>query len=209
MVHAPAPEPRPEELRTVEDDIHHVAQAFTAFEETEQSQIFPNAAFGYWKVTVERPLRIAGTEPERVYKASEISKLRKEGQRDENAAPTIKRIHPAGTTPDPLHGLFAATIKGKPAVVEYEPDPDLRDTEQIPLLHHGGMDAFIRREILPYAPDAWYLPTNVKTGYEINFNRHFYKPAPMRSLDDIVADILALERESEGLLSRIVVAGAS
>ena len=71
------------------------------------------------------------------------------------------------------------------------------------------MDAFIRREILPYAPDAWYLPTNVKTGYEINFNRHFYKPAPMRSLDDIVADILALERESEGLLSRIVVAGAS
>ena len=187
-----------------EDDIDHVAQAFTAFEETEQSKIFPNAAFGYWKVTVERPLRIAGTEPERVYKASEISKLRKEGQRDENAAPTIKRIHPAGTTPDPLHGLFAATIKGKPAVVEYEPDPDLRDTEQIPLLEDGGVDAFLRREVLPYAEDAWYNPATVKVGYEINFNRHFYKQQPMRSLDEIVADIVALENESEGLLANLI-----
>ena len=64
-------------------DIERITGAFMAFEETEQSKIFPNAAFGYWKVTVERPLRIAGTDPERVYKASEISKLRKEGQRDE------------------------------------------------------------------------------------------------------------------------------
>ena len=177
------------------------------FEETEQSKIFPNAAFGYWKVTVERPLRIAGTEPERVYKASEISKLRREGQRDENAAPTIKRIHPAGTTPDPLHGLFAATIKGKPAVVEYEPDPDLRDTEQVPLLEDGGVDAFLRREVLPYAEDAWYTPSSVKTGYEINFNRHFYQPQAMRSLDEIVADIVALEHESDGLLQAILAPG--
>ena len=175
-----------------------------AFEETEQSKIFPNAAFGYWKVTVERPLRIAGTDPERIYKASEISKLRKEGQRDENTAPIIKRVHPAGTAPDPLHGLFAAIIKGKTATVEYEPDPDLRDTEQIPLLEVGGVDAFLRREVLPYAEDAWYTPSSVKTGYEINFNRHFYKPQPMRPLDKIVADIVALENESEGLLSQII-----
>ena len=162
-----------------EADIDRITDDFMAFEETEQSKIFPNAAFGYWKVTVERPLRIAGTDPERIYKASEISKLRKEGQRDENTAPiikrvhpagtapdplhglfaaTIKRIHPAGTTPDPLHGLFAATIKGKTSVVEYEPDPDLRDTEQIPLLEDGGVDAFLRREVLPYAEDAWYTP---------------------------------------------------
>ena len=158
-------------------------------------------------MTVERPLRIAGTEPERVYKASEISKLRKEGRRDENAAPIIKRIHPAGTTPDPLHGLFTATIKGKPAVVEYEPDPDLRDTEQIPLLEDGGVDAFLRREVLPYAEAVWYTPSSVKTGYEINFNRHFYKPQPMRSLNEIVADIISLERESEGLLTEIIQPG--
>ena len=187
-----------------EDDIEHIIQAFMAFEETEQSKIFPNAAFGCWKVTVERPLRIAGTDPDQVYKASEISKFRKEGQRDENASPVIKRVNPAGTTPNPLHGLLAATIKGKSTVVEYEPDPDLRDTEQIPLLEEGGVDAFLRREVLPYAEDAWYTPGNVKVGYEINFNRHFYKPQPMRSLDKIVADIVALENESEGLLAEII-----
>ena len=187
-----------------EDDIKRITQAFMAFEETEQSKIFPNAAFGYWKVTVERPLRIAGTEPDRIYKAAEIRKLRNEGQRDENAAPIIKKAHVAGTVPDPLHGLFSTAIKGKPAVVEYEPDPELRDTEQVPLLEDGGVDAFLRREVLPYAPDAWYAPSGVKTGYEINFNRHFYQPQPMRQLDEIRADILALERETDGLLGQVL-----
>ena len=190
-----------------EDDIDRITQAFTAFEETEQSKIFPNATFGYWKVTVDRPLRIAGTEPEKVYKASEISKLRKEGRRDPTASPVIKRVHAADTAADPLHGLFHTTIKGKPAVVEYEPDPDLRDTEQVPLLEDGGVDAFLRREVLPYAEDAWYTPSNVKTGYEINFNRHFYQPQAMRPLDEIVADIVALEHESDGLLQAILAPG--
>ena len=104
----------------------------------------------------------------------------------------------------PLNGLCEVTIKGKPAVVEYEPDPDLRDTEQIPLLHEGGIDAFLEKEVLPYAPDAWYLPSQVKVGYEISFTRHFYKPKPMRTLEEIRADILALERESEGLLEGIL-----
>ena len=190
-----------------EDDIDRITQAFMAFEETEQSKIFPNGAFGYWKVTVERPLRIVGTEPEKVYKAAEIRKLRNEGQRDQNAPAVIKKVHTAGTVPDPLHGLSPATIRGKPAVVEYEPDQELRDTEQVPLLGDGGVDAFLRREVLPYAEDAWYTPSSVKTGYEINFNRHFYKPQPMRLLDEIVADIVALENESEGLLSQIIASG--
>ena len=187
-----------------EDDIKRITQAFMAFEETEQSKIFPNAAFGYWKVTVERPLRIAGAEPDRIYKAAEIRKLRNEGQRDENAAPIIKKVHAAGTVADPLHGLFSTAIKGKPAVVEYEPDPELRDMEQVPLLEDGGVDAFLRREVLPYARDAWYAPSGVKTGYEINFNRHFYQPQPMRQLDEIRADILALERETDGLLGQVL-----
>ena len=87
---------------------------------------------------------------------------------------------------------------------EYEPDTDIRDTEQIPLLHPGGIEAFLREEVLPYATDAWYNPDVVKIGYEINFNRHFYKPQPMRSLEEIRADILALERETEGLLAGIL-----
>ena len=187
-----------------EADINQITDSFMAFEETEQSKIFPNAAFGYWKVTVERPLRIAATDPERVYKAAEIRKLRNEGKRDEHAAPIIRSIHPTNTVPDPLHGLVTTTIKGEPAVVEYEPDPDLRDTEQIPLLEPGGIDTFLRREVLPYAADAWYTPTNIKIGCEVNFNRNFYKPQPMRSLDDIVADIISVERESEGLLAALL-----
>ena len=105
---------------------------------------------------------------------------------------------------NPLNGLFEVTIKDKPAVVEYEPDPELRDTEQIPLLHEGGIDAFLEKEVLPYAPDAWYLPEQEKVGYEISFTRHFYKPKPMRTLVEIRADILALEQESEGLLEEIL-----
>ena len=103
-----------------------------------------------------------------------------------------------------MHGLFATTVTGKPAVVEYEPDGELRDTEHVSLLNDGGIDGFLHREVLPYAPDAWYNPGSVKIGYEISFTRHFYKPQPMRSLEKIRADILALEKESEGLLGNII-----
>jgi type I restriction enzyme M protein len=88
--------------------------------------------------------------------------------------------------------------------VEYEPDPDLRDTEQVPLLEEGGIAALFRREVLPHAVDAWYVPDTVKTGYEISFTRYFYKPKPLRTLEEIRADILALERETEVLLGEIV-----
>ena len=84
------------------------------------------------------------------------------------------------------------------------PDSELRDTEQVPLLEEGGIEAFIRREVLPYAPDAWVAKDSTKTGYEISFNRYFYKPQPLRTLDQIRADILALEQETEGLLAEIV-----
>ena len=88
-------------------------------------------------------------------------------------------------------------------MVEYEPDTDLRDTEQIPLLEEGGIEAFLKREVLPYAADAWYAENSVKIGYEISFTRYFYKPQPMRALEEIRADILALEQETEGLLGEI------
>ena len=76
----------------------------------------------------------------------------------------------------------------------------MRDTEQIPLQEEGGIGAFLQREVLPYAAGAWYQPDSVKIGYEISFTRHFYKPQPMRTLEEIGADILALEKETEGLL---------
>ena len=92
-------------------------------------------------------------------------------------------------------------------MVEYEPDTDLRDTEQIPLQEEGGIEAFLRREVLPYASDAWYQPESVRIGYEVSFTRYFYKPQPMRTLAEIRADILELEKETEGLLGDILKEG--
>jgi len=187
-----------------DEDVRRICDAFLAFEETEQSKIFPNAAFGYWKVTVERPLRLKGIDPERAYAAKEIKTLKETAERADDAPPVIKKIHKRGMAADPLRGLFEATTGGKPAVVEYEPDSELRDTEQVPLLEDGGIEAFLRREVLPYAADAWYVPDSVKTGYEISFTRYFYKPQSLRTLEEIRADILAVEQETEGLLGEIM-----
>jgi len=185
------------------DDIDRIIKAFLDFKETEQSKIFDNAAFGYWKVTVERPLRIPGIDHERAYTPKEIKALKEEKGVDPEAPPVMRKIHKSGK-PDPIHGLFEATIKGKPCVVEYEPDSELRDTEQVPLMENGGIEAFIRREVLPHAEDAWVDEGKTQIGYEVSFNRHFYKPQLLRSLDEIRRDILALEHETEGLLKEIV-----
>ena len=241
-----------------DEDVARICDAFLAFEETDQSKIFPNEAFGYWKVIVERPLRLtvdlspdhrqrfraacrdakeeplanvidwvstvlgAGPHPDFnrfmevvVANASahgvKLTAKRKKllqmalASRDEAAAPVIKKTHkPGAVEPDPIRGLTETTVDGQSTVVEHEPDPVLRDTEQVPLIEEGGVEAFIRREVLPYAPDAWYVPAKVKVGYEISFTRHFYKPQALRPLEEIRADIMALEWETEGLLSEIV-----
>lgn len=187
-----------------EEDIGRICDTFLKFEETEQSKIFPNAAFGYWKVTVERPLRLKGIDPEKAYSPKEVKALKETAEREETAPPVIRKIHKSGATADPLRGIFEVKLGGKARVVEYEPDTDLRDTEQIPLLEDGGIETFLRREVLPHAPDAWFDPESVKTGYEISFTRYFYKPQPLRTLEEIRADILALEKETEGLLDEII-----
>ena len=189
-------------------DIGRIVETFLAFEETEQSRILDNAEFGYSKVTVERPLRAAGIDAARAYAPKEIKALKEEGRISEDGAPVIRRIHkPGKVTADPLRGLFPLTIDGKRCVVEYEPDSELRDTETVPLKEPGGIEAFIRREVLPHAPDAWIDEAKTTIGYEISFTRYFYKPQPLRPLEAIRADILALERETDGLMADII--GAS
>jgi len=310
-------------------DIERISRTFLDFKETPESRIFSNDAFGYWKVTVERPLRLhsqltvkaietlrftsgdedlrsalyeefgddlftnfdkvsaaletrlvewgrdddeAGDEeadsakkglPEKkkkklldpktwgrdgrlveiatklrealgdtlfedhnVFRGRVDAALKKAdiklpaadlkqilnavSSRVETAPPVIAKVHkPGKTKADPLRGLFAATVDGKPATLEYEPDSDLRDTEQVPLLEDGGIEAFIRREVLPYTPDAWIKEEGTKIGYEVSFTRHFYKPQPLRTLEEISADILELEKEAAGLLSEIVGGKAS
>ena len=310
------------------DDIERISRTFLDFKETPESKIFPNAAFGYWKVTVERPLRLhsqlslkaietlrvaSGDEdmrtalydefgddlfgnfdqvataletrltewgsdgdedqgddadegdgtkkglPEKrrkklldsrtwerdgrlvgvatalraamgdalfedhnVFRDRVDAALKKAGTklpatelklilkavswRVETAPPVVAKIHkPGKLSADPMLGLYDAVVAGKPCVVEYEPDADLRDTEQVPLLEVGGIEAFIRREVLPYTPDAWVNNDATKIGYEVSFTRHFYKPQPLRTLAQISADILAIEKEAEGLLDGVLV----
>jgi type I restriction enzyme M protein len=128
--------------------------------------------------------------------------------RVETAPPVFAKVHkPGRAKADPLRGLFGATVDGKPVIVEYEPDSDLRDTEQVPLLEDGGIEAFIRREVLPYTPDLWFKEDAAKIGYEVSFTRHFYKPQPLRTLEDISADILAIEKEAGGLLDDLLKVG--
>ena len=191
------------------EDVGRVMVAYDDFAESEQSKVFANEAFGYWKVVVERPLRLKGVDASRVYTAKELKALKDTHERDEAAPPILAKIHKRGTAADPLRGLFEAKIDGKPCVVEYEPDGDLRDTEQVPLLEAGGVEAFLRREVLPYTPDAWLEESKTQVGYEVSFTRHFYKPVPLRSLEEIAADILAVERETEGLLAGLVRRGAA
>uniref|UniRef100_UPI00260828A3 N-6 DNA methylase n=1 Tax=Accumulibacter sp. TaxID=2053492 RepID=UPI00260828A3 len=127
--------------------------------------------------------------------------------RDEAAPPVIARRTrlKAGEFFEPNYdGAYLETVGKDRFMVEYEPDSELRDTEQVPLKEPGGIDAFFEREVLPHAPDAWIAMDKTQIGYEISFTRYFYKPAPLRTLAEIRADILALERQSEGLLHKIV-----
>ena len=131
--------------------------------------------------------------------------LRAVSWRVDTAPPVISKVYkPGKANANPLQGSFEVTINGKPAIVEYEPDSDLRDTEQVPLLEEGGIDEFIRREVLPYTSDAWIKEDATKIGYEVSFSRHFYKPKPLRTLAEIGADILGVEREAEGLLDNLL-----
>jgi len=127
--------------------------------------------------------------------------------RDEAASPVIAKRSKlkAGEQFEPgFDGAYLETVGKDRFMVEYEPDSELRDTEHVPLKEAGGVEAFFEREVLPHAPDAWIAMDATKIGYEISFSRYFYKPAPLRTLEQIRADVLALEQQSEGLLHKIV-----
>jgi len=120
---------------------------------------------------------------------------------DEAAEKVIKKNYKSGKIEkNAIYGIFE-TDQG---LVEYESNTNLRDTEQIPLLHKGGIEAFFKDEVLTFAPDAWIDPSKTQIGYEISFTKYFYKPVKLRSLEEIVADIKALEAETDGLLNEII-----
>lgn len=143
--------------------------------------------------------KLGAPEKKAVYKAV--------SWRDEAAPPVIakrSKLKASEYFEPGFDGAYLETVGKDRFMVEYEADSELRDTEQVPLKEPGGIEAFFEREVLPHAPDAWIATDKTQIGYEISFARYFYKPAPLRSLAEIRADILALEQQSEGLLHKIV-----
>lgn len=96
-------------------------------------------------------------------------------------------------------GIIVKNKRGK-----IEIDKTLRDKEQVPLTYEGGIEAFVRNEILPYTPDAIVDTDDYVIGYELSFTKYFYKPKQLRTLDEIRADIRAIEESTKGLLNQIL-----
>lgn len=146
--------------------------------------------------------------------------LRAVSWRDESApaviAKRVKAAQPADPEREALYGNYYEAADGDPPVkgrrqpkaqawlTTYESDPELRDTEQVPLLEAGGIEVFFNREVRPFAGDAWIDANATRIGYEISFARHFYRPKSLRSLQEIRDEILQLEERTEGLLKKII-----
>lgn len=94
-------------------------------------------------------------------------------------------------------GQIVLDKKGNP-----KPDSSLRDTENIPL--SVDMQEYMEKEVLPHVPDAWIDESKTNIGYEVNFTKYFYQYKPLRSLDDIRKDIMAIEQETDGLLKEVI-----
>lgn len=199
---------------TSEEDRKVILKLLTDFNETEQSKIFPNEEFGYWKVTVERPLRLrvvpdTDISMSETLKADEKAKCHAAMQRVPLGTPLddwnqyAKALNLPKTLAKKLRALI--TVRDENAVaVEGETDRELRDVEQVPLRYEGGIDAFMQREVLPYAPDAFYVPDDVVVGYELSFTKYFYKPVQLRPITDIAADIRGIEQRLQGALDDIL-----
>ena len=134
--------------------IAEITKIYGEFQANEYSKIFDNKAFGYAKVTVERPERNT-------------------------------------------KGQVVTDKKGNP-----KPDSSLRDTENIPLTM--DIQEYMEKEVLPHVPDAWVDHSKTNIGYEVNFTKYFYQYKPLRSLDDIRKDIMAIEQETDGLLKEVI-----
>lgn len=196
------------------DICKEIVRIFLEMEESEVSQIFANEEFGYWSVTVERPLRLR-VFPDREIPASifkttaEFESVKKAIASAAKIAPTddwdafakatklkigiLKKIRPYITEKD----AAAQPIAG-------EPDADLRDTELVPFTYHGGIESFLGNEVRTYAPDVYVDEKKTQIGYEINFAKYFYKPAMLPQMHEILQQLQLLEGETDGLMSEII-----
>ena len=191
-----------------------IYRIFSEMEESDISRVFSNDEFGYWSITIERPLRLHvypdRAIPEGTFKKSEelesvrnaIASVSAEiplnnwssfAKATKLKASVLKKIRPFITEKDPE----ALPIDG-------EPDPDLRDTEIVPFLYAGGIDAFMKSEVLPYSPDAWVDEKKTTIGYEISFTKYFYKPVQLRKMQEIIDDLSELEKQVGSLTESVM-----
>jgi type I restriction enzyme M protein len=233
------------------EQIDEITRIYGDFEENEYCKIFDNHDFGYWRITVERPLklnfqvsaeRIERLNDESAFQGLAVSKKKgepgkkeiqegKETQqkildmlkrmdstrlyknRDEFEAVLDKEIKQADLTADIKNPVRKAVLNAlcerdetadicKDSHGDPEPDPQLRDYESVPLKE--DIKEYFKREVLPHVPDAWIDEEKTVKGYEINLTKYFYKYKPLRSLEEIRADILALAKETEGMLEEVI-----
>ncbi len=191
-----------------------IARLFLEMEESEVSRIFDNDEFAYWTITVERPLRLRvypdRTIPSDLFKkADELTTVKKAIASVSAGTPTDDWTTFAKAT-----GLKATTLKKiRPFITERdetakpidgEPDVDLRDTENVPFMYDGGIEAYLKNEVLPFAPDAFIDSEKTQIGYEISFTKYFYKPVQLRSISEIIGDLDKVGEEVDGMMSEIV-----
>lgn len=191
-----------------------IVRIFLDMEESDVSMIFDNSEFGYWNVTVELPLRL------HVFPEREIPEDTFKKQSEFDSVREAVANVPVGTSLNDWDAFAKATKlkktqlkKIRPFITETDPhakevegesDPNLRDLENIPFNYNGGIDAFIEKEVKPYAPDAYVDESKTKIGYEISFTKYFYKPVQLRDMRDILASLEELEKESDGVMDEII-----
>ncbi len=209
-----------------ESQIADIARMHDGFAETPTSKIFNTTDFGYRRITVERPLRLRFTvnaENLAVYRAAKgaeqseaFAALLEQTEHFDDLpgflkAAKVKKLGKAGQkavlscfgTKCPEAEIVRDT-DGKPLA-----DPDLRENENVPL--NQDIHTYFTREVLPHVPDAWIDDGKRDdkdgqigiVGYEINFNRYFYRYQPPRQLADIDADLKAVEAEIAELLNEV------
>jgi type I restriction enzyme M protein len=223
-----------------DEQIEEITRLYGTFEEGDRVKIFPNEAFGYQRITVERPLRVRYSGEgarERLEASKAFAKLADD--RREQLGAAVDALVGLSTFDRAEALAAAAAANGKLSKAEEkallealavrdpeapaldEPDPDLRDYENVVLPEEPvtfepdpserlatepyprAVEQYMAAEVLPYVPDAWVDYARTKLGYEIPLTRHFYKYVPPRPLEEIDAEIRALEDEIQELLGEV------
>ena len=179
---------------------HRICEVARLLSEEFGSQRFDD--FNDFADEVESFLKLQGTK---ISSAEKKALFQGVSWVDPEAPKVIKKVFKVSkVAPNPLGGLFPLDLDGAAITVQYESDTDLSDFELIPLGEPGGVAAFVEREVLPYADDAWVDLDSEKIGYEISFTRHFYQPVKLRALAEIEADIRSALSESDGLVKQVL-----